>query len=51
MEYETFLTQKALVVRAAGHDVPDGDIDPLLFPFQRDLTRWACRKGQMCDFC
>jgi DNA modification methylase len=37
-------------VPATGPTVPDGDIHPLLFPFQRDLVRWAVRKGRAAIF-
>lgn len=46
MEYREFLSTKRLVVANAGITVADGDIHPLLFPFQRDLVRWAAGKGR-----
>lgn len=48
--YADYLGQKRLMVRAHGPDVPLGAIHPILFPFQRDLTRWALRKGTAAIF-
>lgn len=44
MNYETFLAQKRLVAPVAGFDVDN--VSEKLFPFQRDLVRWALRKGR-----
>lgn len=49
-EYAEFLASKRRVVVATGVTVTDADIHPLLFPFQRDLTRWAVRKGRCAIF-
>jgi DNA modification methylase len=49
-EYETFLTSKRPVVQDHGVDVPADALHPALFPFQRDLTRWALRKGRAALF-
>lgn len=46
--YPTFLASKRLVVPFAGRDVDE--LHPILFPFQRDLTRWAARKGRAAIF-
>lgn len=45
MSYSDFLARKRLV------DVPSGigtvpDLNPKMFPFQRDLTAWALRRGR-----
>jgi hypothetical protein len=49
-EYADFLASKAIVFQNHGIDVPDSDIHPLLFPFQRDITKWALRKGRAAIF-
>ncbi|MDD5708697.1 MAG: DNA methyltransferase [Kiritimatiellae bacterium] len=49
-DYIDFLETKRHVVRATGFDVEPDAIHPLLFPFQRDLTRWALRKGSAAIF-
>jgi superfamily II DNA or RNA helicase len=48
--YAEFLATKRAIVQPVGRPVRNGDIHPLLFPFQRDLTRWAVRKGRAALF-
>jgi len=48
--YADFLKSKRLVVPATGHNVPAEAIHPLLFDFQRDIVRWALRKGRAAIF-
>lgn len=45
-DYGAFLASKARVFAGSGIDVPADSLHPSLFPFQRDLTRWALRKGR-----
>lgn len=45
-EYGAFLQSKAIVALPSGHDVDPDEIHPSLFPFQRDATRLALRKGR-----
>ena len=49
-DYADFLATKRLVVKGSGKNVSDSNINPLLFPFQRDLTRWAVLKGRAAIF-
>jgi hypothetical protein len=49
-DYARFLESKALVVRSSGRDVEPEAIHPSLFGFQRDMTRWALRKGRAALF-
>jgi SNF2-related domain/Helicase conserved C-terminal domain len=51
VKYAEFLETKRLVVPAAGIDATDADLHRALFDFQRDLTRWALRKGRAALFC
>jgi hypothetical protein len=48
--YAAFLARKQRVVLDNGHDVAPDDIHPSLFPFQRDIARWALRKGRAAVF-
>lgn len=50
LDYSEFLARKALVVAPRGITVTGDEIHPSLFPFQRDLTRWALRKGRSAIF-
>lgn len=49
-DYCSFLDGKRRTVRDTGVDVPDHCLSKSLFPFQRDLTRWALRKGRAAIF-
>jgi DNA modification methylase len=49
-DYKEFLESKRIIFRSTGITVQDSDIHPSLFPFQRDLTRWALRKGRGAIF-
>lgn len=49
-DYQAFLAQKRIVAPTIGRDVDTGDIHPALFDFQRDLVRWAVRKGRAALF-
>lgn len=47
--YDEFLAQKAVVETPTGLDtVPD--LNPELFPFQRDIVSWALRRGRAAIF-
>lgn len=46
MQYTDFLATKALVALPAGRDVSPDEIHRSLFPFQRDMVRFALRKGR-----
>ena len=46
MTYEEFLKTKELKTIKAGFDVPEEWLSEKLFPFQRDIVRWALKKGK-----
>ena len=50
IDYQTFLNSKRLIAAPAGFEVAPEQINPCLFPFQRDLTRWSLRKGRVALF-
>lgn len=50
MEYKEFLKSKHLIAKRVGFDVSPDDINPSLFPFQRDIVRWALRLGRAAIF-
>jgi len=50
LEYVEFLESKRVQFKASGRSVQDGEINQMLFPFQRDLTRWAIKKGRAAVF-
>lgn len=49
-EYADFLASKRIAVASHGPQVEPGDVNPMLFPFQRDLVRWSVRKGRAALF-
>lgn len=49
-DYSDFLARKQIAAPAVGVDVPADALHPALYPFQRDLTRWALRKGRAAIF-
>jgi DNA modification methylase len=48
MDYQQFLESKAVTNRATG--VIAGELPPHLFPFQRDIVRWALARGRAAIF-
>ena len=46
LTYEQFLKQKELPTLAAGFDADESILCKSLFPFQRDIVRWATKKGK-----
>lgn len=45
-DYEEFLEAKAVTAPTCGKDVPLSAIHATLFPFQREIVRWAVRRGR-----
>ena len=48
MNYSEFIAQKAIIDLATGFEPPD--LNPMLFDFQRDITKWALRRGRAAIF-
>ena len=48
MEYQDFLESKRLNQKPCGFEPKD--LNPHLFDFQRDIVKWACRKGRAAIF-
>lgn len=46
--YRVFLAEKALIHEAAG--IEPREPHEILFPFQRDIVKWALRRGRACIF-
>lgn len=49
MDYEQFVASKAEFAPKSGFD-PGDEISDVLFPFQRDIVRWACKGGRRAIF-
>jgi DNA modification methylase len=48
--YSDFLSSKRNRTEYHGIAVDDASIHPMLYPFQRDIVRWACHKGRCAIF-
>ena len=48
MEYQEFIKEKRRTMPSSGFEAED--INPMLFDFQRDIVKWACRKGRAAIF-
>jgi len=49
-DYNAFLAAKRITSPPVGFDVALDTINSLLFPFQRDIVRWALRRGRAAIF-
>lgn len=49
-EYQEFLKTKRIANVFRGKDIATSAVHPLLFPFQRDVVRWAVGKGRAAVF-
>lgn len=47
-EYEEFLDSKRIVAQPVGFE--PGELHPAMFDYQRDVTRWAIRRGRAALF-
>lgn len=50
IDYQSFLRDKRFLAPTSGVEIEEHKINPKLFPFQRDLVRWALRKGRSAIF-
>lgn len=49
-DYEKFLESKAATAISSGFEVGKDELNPMLFEYQRDIVRWALRKGRAAIF-
>ena len=50
MEYKDFLENKRFVLESSGFDIDKSELNPMLYDFQKDIVRWALKKGKACIF-
>lgn len=50
MNYDDFLHSKQRIPPACGFEVPKERMNPMMFGWQKDITRWALRKGRAALF-
>lgn len=49
-EYSQFLHSKRAIAEPVGFEVGGDALNSMLFPFQRDIVRWALRRGRAAVF-
>ena len=50
MEYTEFLKKKLITTTPSGFDVDDDALPVNLYPYQRDLVKWAIKRGKSAMF-
>ena len=50
MTYSEFLEKKEVIIADSGFEVSDDELSPYLFNFQKDIVKWALRKGKSALF-
>lgn len=50
VNYNEFLHSKQRIPPACGFDRPKEKMNPMMFEWQKDITRWALRKGRAALF-
>lgn len=50
MTYQEFLKNKRFVLESSGFDIDKSELNPMLYEFQKDIVRWALKKGKACTF-
>ena len=46
MDYNKFLEQKKITTKSSGFEVDRDKLNPLLFDYQKDIVKWALKKGK-----
>ncbi len=50
MDYTDFLKDKVNLDTRMGFEINQSDINPMLFPHQKDIVQWALRGGRRAIF-
>lgn len=50
MDYQEFLKQKIKSGKYFGFDIDESEINPMLFPHQKDIVRWCIKGGRRAIF-
>lgn len=50
MNYDEFIRSKVVFDQKKGFDIYQDDINPILFPHQRDIVKWALMQGRAAIF-
>jgi len=49
-DYKSFLKSKEFTINNIGFNITHDKINPMLFPFQKDIVKWAIKKGRCAVF-
>ena len=50
MNYQDFIEQKRIKVQASGFDVEAGQLNDMLFDWQKDIVQWTLYRGRSAIF-
>ncbi len=50
VEYQEFLKRKRFVLESSGFDIDQEQLNPKLYAYEKDIVRWALKKGKACIF-
>lgn len=50
MIYEDFINNKTSIIQSSGFDVNKDELNPKLFDYQKDIVKWALKKGRSAIF-
>ena len=50
MDYIDFLKSKQIQIHNSGFDIDVSELNTMLFDWQKDVVKWALRKGKACLF-
>lgn len=50
IDYEQFIEKKNFILSSSGFDVDTSKMNPVMFDFQKDIVRWALKKGRGAIF-
>jgi len=48
--YQEFLQSKRIFAQPCGFEVPESEINPMLFDWQRDIVLWDLKRGKAANF-
>lgn len=50
IDYDEFIRRKNLILESSGFDIDVSELNPAMFDFQKDIVRWALKKGKCAIF-
>lgn len=50
MDYLEFIKKKGILLQSSGFDLDVGELNGAMFEFQKDIVRWALKKGRSAIF-